>query len=108
MARKIFYTEHDIQDMHKRGVTSIDVNDDVVMTDLAREQAIKLGIKLNKSQGAAASVSAPPPTTQTQTLDSQDELIRRVKAAVMARLGGSGVDSRSLDAAIQKVIAGMK
>ena len=95
--------------MHKRGVTSVDVNDDVVLTDLAREVALKLGVKSQQeSNGCRLLYPRPPPTMQTQTPDSQDELIRRVKAAVMARLGGSGVDSRSLDAAIQKVISGMK
>jgi hypothetical protein len=43
---KEFYTEKDIEDMVKRGVFSLDVNDNVVLTDLAYEKAIKLGMRL--------------------------------------------------------------
>ena len=41
---KIFYTERDIDDLKARGLDSIDVADNVVMTDLAVERAMKLGI----------------------------------------------------------------
>lgn len=41
---KTFYTERDIEDLHARGVTSIEVHDDVVLTDLARERALKLSL----------------------------------------------------------------
>ena len=41
---KIFYTERDIDDLHARGVTSIDVSDNVVLTDLARERMFKYGM----------------------------------------------------------------
>ena len=43
---KVFYTEIDIVDMAKRGVLSLEVNDDVVLTDLAYEKANRLGLKL--------------------------------------------------------------
>ncbi len=36
---KTFITERDIDDMKARGVTSIDVTDNIVMTDLAVERA---------------------------------------------------------------------
>ena len=41
---KIFYTERDIDDMKARGITSIDVTDNVVLTDLAYEKANRLGM----------------------------------------------------------------
>ena len=43
---KVFYTDIDIQDMVKSGVLSLEVNDNVVLTDLAYEQARRLGLKL--------------------------------------------------------------
>ncbi len=43
---KTFYTERDIEDMANRGVTTLAVNDNVVLTDLAREMALKRGVRL--------------------------------------------------------------
>ena len=36
---KIFYTEQDVENMHANDITQIAVNDDVVLTELAREKA---------------------------------------------------------------------
>ena len=38
---KTFYTERDIEDLAKRGVISLVEDDDVVLTDLARDKARK-------------------------------------------------------------------
>ncbi len=93
---KIFYTERDIEDLHARGVTSIDVHDGVVLTDLARERMFKLGITPKKI------------TTENHPEDNRQELlIHRIKAAVLARLNGQ-VDAVILDSVIRKVIADMK
>jgi hypothetical protein len=43
---KTFYTEIDIEDMVKRGTLSLEINDNVVLTDLAYEKANRLGVKL--------------------------------------------------------------
>jgi hypothetical protein len=43
---KEFYTERDIEDMVKRGILSLELNDQVVLTDLAYEKANKLGMQL--------------------------------------------------------------
>lgn len=43
---KEFFTERDIEDMVKRGILSLEVNDQVVLTDLAYERANKLGMRL--------------------------------------------------------------
>lgn len=43
---KEFYTERDIEDMVKRGAMSLELNDNVVLTDLAYEKANKLGMRL--------------------------------------------------------------
>ena len=42
---KTFYTERDIQELAGRGVTEVAVNDDVVITDLGRDMALKLGLE---------------------------------------------------------------
>jgi hypothetical protein len=43
---KEFYTEKDIEDLVKRGIFSLEVNDNVILTDLAYEKANKLGMRL--------------------------------------------------------------
>jgi len=92
---KTFYTERDIADMAGRGVTSLDLNDDVVLTDLARDEAHKRGVRLVRAS------AAQPEETQ------QAELIHRVKAAVIARLGDQ-VNAQLLDAVVTKVVQSLK
>jgi hypothetical protein len=92
---KTFYTERDIEDLLARGVTSLEVSDDVVLTELAREAAMKRGLRLVRSNGQHPE-------------DGPDaELIHRVKAAVIARLGDQ-VDARLLDAVVTRVVQGLK
>ena len=43
---KQFYTEHDIEDLFRSGVKSLQVTDDVVLTELAYEKANRLGFQL--------------------------------------------------------------
>jgi hypothetical protein len=92
---KIFYTEWDIQDMTRQGITSLAVNDDVVLTDLALEMAMKHGIRLVRENEVY----------REERGDA--ELIARVKAAVVARLGGD-VDMAQLDGIIRRAIRSMK
>ncbi len=93
---KTFYTERDIEDMHARGVTSIEVHDDVVLTDLARERALKLGVRLQR----AATVLTPQ--AQEATIH-----FHQVKAAVLAALGDRTVDHVVLDQVIRNVLAAL-
>ena len=99
---KTFYTEHDIEDLAARGVSALDVSDDVVLTELAREKALNLGVKLVRSAEAATPASRPGSTPT-----SKDEVVAKVKAAVIARLG-NGVDPALLDAVITRVVAQIK
>ena len=93
---KVFYTERDIEDLHARGVTSLEVHDDVVVTALARERAMKLGMRLNRVQPGA------------HAEDREDaQLFHRVKTAVLARLGDQTVDPALLDAVIRRVLAAL-
>ena len=74
MART-FYTERDIQDLAKRGVTEIPVDDSVYITDAAREMMDRLGVKRKAMNGpggasgvsdvrARAASSTPPLSPQ--------------------------------------------
>jgi hypothetical protein len=92
---KTFYTERDIEDMANRGVTTLAVNDHVVLTDLAREMAAKRGIRLVREN----------PVHPEDNGNAQ--IIHQVKAAVIARLGGD-VDLALLDAIVTRVVNGMK
>ena len=110
---KIFYTERDIDDMKARGVTSIDIADNVVITDLALERAMRYEMKINR----ATSVSAPKATFSSsvnlvaayprEASAGDAELKAKIKSRVLAKLGGQ-VDASLLDAVITRVLAGMK
>ena len=93
---KIFYTERDIDELHARGVTSLDVHDGVVLTDLARERMDKYGMIANRINPNADPEDGP-----------EELLVHRVKAAVLARLD-SKVDPVLLDKVIRRVLAESK
>lgn len=113
---KTFITERDVDDMKARGVTSIDVTDSVVMTDLAVERAFKNGIKVNRAETSAApkasfspSVNLAVSSVHTMASRSSDdgELKQKIKSLVLARLDGQ-VDAALLDAVITRVVDAMK
>ena len=112
---KIFYTERDIDDLKARGIDHIDVNDNVVLTDLAVERAMKHGIKINRREQSSPQANFSPsvntyaayPRETTRENSSDLELKQRIKSAVLARLNGQ-VDEKLLDAVITRVLAGMK
>ena len=112
---KIFYTERDIDDLKARGVTSIDVTDNVVMTDLALERAMRYEMKINRIEQSAPKATYSPSVNtyaayqrETPRESASDvELKQKIKSAVLARLNGQ-VDSALLDAVITRVLAGMK
>jgi hypothetical protein len=89
---KKFYTDLDIEDLSRQGVTSLTVNNDVVLTDLAREKAGRLGIQLASGTG-----STPEP---------QSDLFQQVKKAVLARLINP-VDEKLVDEVVRQVLAGL-
>ena len=112
---KIFYTERDIDDLKSRGVDSIDVTDNVVMTDLALERAMKHGIRINRRELSSPQATYSPsvniyaayPRETPRASASEAELKQRIKSAVLARLNGQ-VDERLLDAIITRVLAAMR
>ena len=121
---KVFYTEIDIEDMVKRGCLSLEINDNVVLTDLAYEKANRLGMRLVGSQpdtppGAPVRpyIAQKPARVPGETRPgsgftptppavpaSGSELQQRIRSAVIARLGNQ-VDSTLLDVIIQRVLA---
>ncbi|MDX2452991.1 hypothetical protein [Desulfosarcina sp.] len=113
---KQFYTVRDIEDMHAAGVVDIETHDDVVLTDVAREKAIALGMHLNPVEptndghqgpglprmavatgtanpppGAGlnptAAPSGPPAGSQATIGAAPTERVMKIKTAVVARLG---------------------
>lgn len=125
---KTFYTDRDIEDLAKRGVISLVVDDDVVLTDLARDKAMRLGIELIREHDlppsaperpyitklASPSATSPVGGSPSQPISADrapvysgagrsDELHARVREAVIARLGDS-VDPNLLDTIIRRVI----
>ena len=61
---KTFYTERNIEDLHNSGVTSLVVNDDIVVTDLGRERAMKLGFELVREYDQPPSAPVRPYITE--------------------------------------------
>jgi len=111
---KVFYTERDVEDMRARGVTSIDVTDNVVMTDLAMERALKYEMKINRMERGSPpqasfspSVNLAASSVHTTVERSEAELKQKIKSLVLAKLDGQ-VDAALLDAVITRVLAGMK
>src|SRR5512137_1101512 len=94
---KEFYTERDIEDMFKRGIMSLQVTDNVVLTELAYEKAQRLGLQLLKEKpvdppGAPvrpylSQTVAPAPIPAASPAPSHSDLQTRIRSAVLARLG---------------------
>ena len=106
---KEFYTERDIEDMFKRGVHSLLVNEDVVLTELAYEKANRLGMQLVRESpleppsaplrpyiSGILKPAAPAPQVEI-------DLPSRIRNAVNARLG-TQIDPALLDVIIQRVL----
>lgn len=109
---KVFYTERDIEDLARRGVTSVSVTEEVVLTELAREKAERLGVALLREHDTPPSAPVRPyiaKPTQTSTTpratpspDKMD-LREKVRQAVIARLGNE-VDRNLLETIITRVL----
>ena len=110
---KEFYTERDIEDMFKRGILSLEVNDNVVLTELAYEKASRLGMQLLRERPLEPPAAPVRPylsgqlssaAVQTAPTHQQEAgLPARIRAAVTARLG-TQVDPALLDVIIERVL----
>ncbi len=112
MAKK-FYTERDIEDLASRGILSLAVDSDTVLTELAFEKAAKLGVALLQADPTppAAPVrpylsaqAAPVPCKCSEAAAPTDEQLRqRIRDAVNAKLG-TQIDPTLLDTIITRVL----
>ncbi len=118
---KEFYTERDIEDMARKGIQSLVVTEDVVLTELAVEKADRLGVMLIRPNQTPPSApvrpylsqppvqSGPVSTASSAGQSSSSDLTKRIHDAVIARLG-TQVDPVLLDSIIKRVLnnVGMK
>lgn len=120
---KKFYTEKDIEELVHSGVKSLEVCDDVVLTELAYEKAKRLGFQLitDRADNPPAApvrpylseknpVQARPVTDSSSSAESQPKPTRsssdietRIRSAVITKLG-SQVDAKLLDNIIHRVV----
>lgn len=123
---KKFFTDKDIEELYHKGIKSLQMNADVVLTDLAYEKAKRLGIQLlddHADNPPAAPVrpylsdKEPPhasrkpivaPVSQAGTQPapiqtSTTDIEKRIRSAVIARLGNQ-VDAKLLDNIIHRVV----
>jgi len=130
--RREFYTEKDIEDLCKAGTMSLEMHDQVVLTELAYEKARVLGMTLVRNspdhppsapvrpylsrdcgRAAAPRAEAPAVPAHSRPGDAQSvtaaapverDLQGRIRQAVIARLGAQ-VDDKLLDVIIKRVLA---
>ena len=127
---KQFYTERDIEDLFNSGTRSLQITDNVVLTELAYEKAKRLGLQFitdqadtppaapvrpyiadgNPAVRAKPSVAGDAPTiAQTQPVPPQPGVLpieQRIRSAVIAKLGNQ-VDAKLLDNIIHRVVKGI-
>jgi hypothetical protein len=128
---KEFYTEKDIEDLFNRGIKSLQITENVVLTELAYEKAKRLDFQLisdSADHPPAAPVrpylSEPPTRQPTQakptvapvspvaitqpkpTPQTTNDVEKRIRSAVIARLGNQ-VDAKLLDNIIHRVVKGI-
>jgi|SRR5919198_886978 hypothetical protein len=128
---KEFYTEKDIEDLFNRGIRSLQVTENVVLTELAYERAKRLDFQLiteRADQPPAAPVrpylseSLTRPAAQAKPIiaavspsvvqqskpvpPNESDVEKRIRSAVIARLGNQ-VDSKLLDNIIHRVVKGV-
>jgi hypothetical protein len=111
---KQFYTERDIEDLAARGVLTLTMGDDVVLTELAYERAERLGVKLiQPHQLSPASPVRPylsepvapakPCKKPAPSLKEDEALRQRIRMAVKGKLGDE-IDPQLLETIITRVL----
>lgn len=120
---KKFYTEKDIEELVRSGAKSLEVCDDVVLTELAYEKAKRLDFKLiteradnppaapvrpylsekNPPQAKPVVASVSSAESQPKPTQSGSDIEARIRSAVIAKLGNQ-VDAKLLDNIIHRVV----
>jgi hypothetical protein len=125
---KEFYTEKDIEDLFQRGVRSLQVTENVVLTELAYEKAKRLDFQLitdrpdnppaapvrpyiseqeaRRPVSTMGPVPSEIPSPPTPALANTDDIEKRIRSAVIARLGDQ-VDAKLLNNIIHRVVKGV-
>ena len=122
---KQFYTEKDIEDLFRSGKKSLQVTDEVVLTELAYESAKRLGLQLVTDRAhnppsapvrpylsdGSSTTHANPATAPAVPAAPQPQLRvlpieQRIRSAVVAKLGNQ-VDAKLLDNIIHRVVKGL-
>ena len=131
---KTFYTEKDIEDLFNSGTRSLQVDNDVILTELAYEKAKRLGLQLISdaadnppsapvrpylsdgqtahAKPAVSSVSpvvsqpAPSITPSVSQKERENAIEQRIRSAVIVKLGNQ-VDAKLLDNIIHRVVKGI-
>ncbi len=115
---KQFITAREVELYCVQGITELPANDDVVVTDIARERARELGVRIYHAPEAApisppvreeteqASRGGPGSTYSPASAQANQNVSRAdIKEAVIAGLKAEGVDPpRNLDAIINRVM----
>lgn len=109
MGTKTFYTVRDIELLAEQGINHLSLTDDRMVTDLAREQAVKLGITLVDSEPNSRPLSEKPNLPKVDHAENSSvqlptNLAAKVKVVVMAQMNGQ-VSEALLDTIIHKVIS---
>ena len=112
---KQFFTERDIEDMARRGEMSLNVTDDVVLTELAYERAERLGVKLVQPHNTPPAAPIRPYLSQETPVMkpcmgcqqkkgmTDDDVRQRIRESVKAKLGNQ-VDPALLETIITRVL----
>ena len=120
---KKFFTDTDIEELYRKGIKSLQMNDDVVLTDLAYEKAKRLDIQLvyahadvppaapvrpyladiNPLQPKPVTATTSQASPQPKPTQSSGDIESRIRSAVIAKLGNQ-VDAKLLDNIIHRVV----
>ena len=124
---KEFYTEKDIEDLFQRGIRSLQITANVVLTELAYEKAKRLDFQLvsnradnppaapvrpylsEKQTAPSKPVTASVVYAESQPAPAQPKVLaieQRIRSAVIAKLGDQ-VDAKLLDNIIHRVVKGI-
>ncbi len=101
---RTIYTERDVDDLARRGVTEIAMTEEVYLTDSARERAEKLGVALRAASSAPAAVVNGVKAAAPADVE---QVVSQVKADVLAKLG-SAVDAALIERIVRRVVSQMK
>jgi hypothetical protein len=112
---KKFYTERDIEDMVSRGQLSLEMADNVVLTELAYEKAERLGLKLLQPYSLPPAAPIRPYLSEPQVSHTgctecsekksadEEQIKQRIRDAVAAKLGNQ-IDPTLLETIITRVL----